>query len=117
MQKHTRMHVMIFFSYEKEREREKKRDGKASVPASFCSSFVIATSTLSSTYTKKYSGGDNGDSISLNRALHFRKSSFLCRSSTRFQGSPGLKGVLFFSFVPQLHIHIHITTSTHHAHW
>jgi len=95
MQKHIRMHVMIlFFPYEKESEREKTRDGKASVPASFCSSFVIATSILSSIYTKKNSGNDNGDSISLNRALHFRKSSFLCRSSTRFQGSPGLKGVL-----------------------
>jgi hypothetical protein len=96
MQKHIRIYVMIFFSYKRRRKRErvKKRDGKASVPASFCSSFVIATSILSSIYTKKNSGNDNGDSISLNRALHFRKSSFLCRSSTRFQGSPGLKGVL-----------------------
>ena len=60
---------------------EKKRresDGKASVPASFCFSFVIATWTLSSTHTKKANGGGgNGDSISLNRPLHFRESSLV----------------------------------------
>ena len=45
---------MIFLSLrQREREREKERDGKASVPASFCSSLVIATSTFSSSHTRK----------------------------------------------------------------
>ena len=71
---------------ERKRETERPQFLLPSVPHS---SLLLRHSRQAT--RRKYLYGGNGDSISLNRASHFRRTPLLHRSSTRFQGSPDSK--------------------------